>query len=87
MIPVEFNEANQVFGPPPGMTVEQVVPVHAFVGEVQGGSCDGVPMVVVAWRPDPEDLAALNNGALVYLAVLGGLPPHVVSTSFPTRIA
>jgi len=86
MIPAEFPEANQVFGPPQGMSVEQVMPVHAFVGEVHGGSCDGVNMIVVAWRPEPEDLVALCEGGLVYFAVLGGLPPHVVSTTFPTRI-
>jgi len=86
MSPAEFPEANQVFGPPQGMDVNQVMPIKAFVGQILGGSCDGMQMVVVAWRPEPEDLVALNDGALVYLAVIGGLPPHAVTTTFPTRI-
>ncbi len=80
MIPVTFQEANQVFHAPTDL--EQVRPIHAFHGAVRGGSLDGVAMVVTAWLPTPEELAALNAGAPVFLGFVGGLPPHVAGTSF-----
>jgi hypothetical protein len=39
-------------------------------------------MVVVAWKPTAEELAALNAGAPVFLTTLGGLPPHFITTDF-----
>lgn len=70
-------------GPPVGLTEEHVRSIHAFVGEQSGGVHDGSPTVVVAWQPDAEELKQLNEGAFVYLTVIGGLPPHFVTTSFP----
>ncbi len=87
MIPVYFPEANKVFGPPKDLTEEQCSKVHAFVGEVQGGGCDGMGMIVVAYEPSPYDLEVLNNGGKVYLSCLGSLPPHFLTTSFERAIA
>lgn len=64
------------------MTEEQVQTVPVFVHDIEGGSCDGFRQVAVAWQPNAEDLQKLNNGGLVYLSVIGGLPPHFLSTDF-----
>lgn len=82
MTPIDFPEANRTFGPPKGYTEEQIRSIAAFQGVVLGGSLDGCEVVVVAWRPDDKDLERLNNGGVVYLQVLGGLPPHLLGTDF-----
>lgn len=80
MSPTDFPESNSVFGPPPGMTEDQVQSVPAFNGQVIGGNCDGEQVVVVAWKPDETDLKRLNEGGIVYLMCFGGLPPHMLTT-------
>lgn len=82
MIPVAFPEANSTFGPPEGVAESQVATVPAFTGEVKGGSMDGAPLVVTAWQPTAEELEELIQGGKLYLTVLGGLPPHCITTSF-----
>lgn len=88
MKPVPFPESNSVFGPPKGMEESQVFAVPAHLRQVSGGSCDGSLQVIVAWKPSDLDLERLQKGSLIYLSVLGGLPPHFLSTSFTeTQIA
>lgn len=82
MQPTDFPQANTTFGPPPDMAESQVKPVRAYVGRVKGGSCDGAPLVVTAWFPDATDLERLRKGHPVYVAFIGGLPPHLTATSF-----
>lgn len=82
MIPVQFPEANCKFTAPPGLDESQVVTVPAYNGQVKGGSMDGVRCVVVAWKPNVIDLERLNAGGVVFLSVLGGLPPHMLTTNF-----
>lgn len=77
MIPTHFPECNRSFGPPSDLQESQCATIKAF-----GGSCDGVPMTIVAWKPTPQELEAINGGALVYLTCIGGLPPHFLTTSF-----
>lgn len=72
-----------VFVAPQGMSLSQVGNIHAYRGTVRDcGGLDGADFVVTAWKPTPEDLKRLNEGGQVYLSVLGGLPPHFLSTSF-----
>lgn len=82
MNPVHFPEANARIGPPPGLTGSQVRTIYAHIGQVNGGSVDGAAQVIVAWKPTPEEITAIQNGALVFLSCLGGLPPHFLCTSF-----
>lgn len=83
MTPVAFPEANTDFNPPAGFEPSQVAPVRAFSGNVVGGSVDGMPVVVTAWMPSPEDIAALAAGRPLYVSIIGGfLPPHMVTTDF-----
>jgi hypothetical protein len=78
----DFPEANTKHGPPPGLDESHVKTIPSFKAQIEGGPHDGTEMVVVAWRPTPEDLKRLNAGALVYLSMMGGLCPHFLSTSF-----
>lgn len=82
MTPIQFPEANATFAPPPDLDESQCMTIHAYVGETQGGTVDGANMVVTAWKPSEHELEMLNAGAPVYLTVLGGLPPHMITTSF-----
>lgn len=82
MTPIDFNQSNKVFGPPSDMTESQVRPIPAYVGTVERGSCEGSPMVVVAWLPTPAERDAIAEGSPVFLTFLGGLPPHVATTNF-----
>lgn len=83
MTPSNFKQANRMFTAPEGMDETQVASIPACALVMNGGPLDGSAMVVVAWKPSEEELKELNNGGLVYLSVLGGLPPHTVGTSFP----
>ena len=82
MNPVEFEQANTVFGPPAGLEESQCQRVNAFVHEVIGGSCDGCAQVVVAWMPTAEERELIKAGGPIFLSVIGGLPPHYLSTTF-----
>ena len=82
MIPVKFPEANSSFGPPEGMSEAQVATVAAFVGEMKGGTLDGARLVVTAWMPTAEELEQLIQGGPLFLTVVGGLPPHCITTDF-----
>lgn len=81
MTPVEFPEANCTFHAPPDLTDTQCGGLRALNTRVAGGSCDGAPLIVTAWQPTPEELAALNAGQPIFLSVLAaGLPPHFLTT-------
>lgn len=84
MNPINFKEANIPFCAPKDLAESQCATIKGFCGVVQGGSCDGVTIAVVAYRPTPEELDAINNGAPIYLSCLGGLPPHFLTTDFHT---
>ena len=87
MKPTDFPESNQVFGPPKGMTENQVRSIPAFVTTIQGGGFDGTPAVIVAWKPTEEELIQLASGNPIFITMLGGLMPHHLSTSFPQASA
>jgi hypothetical protein len=84
MTPINFPQANKMFGPPPDLDGSQCGTLPAFIGQVVGGNLDGSPFVVVAWQPDAWEIAAIAKGAPLFLSVLGGLPPHFISTDFKT---
>lgn len=82
MTPIEFEECNAVFRPPPDLVESQCMTIHAYKGEVKSGSVDGVPIVVVAWIPCGEELKRLQQGDPLFITFIGGLPPHYPSTTF-----
>ena len=83
MTPIEFPEANAHFAAPPQYAETQVKPIRAYCGSVAGGSMDGTPVVVTAWKPNDEEVAAMNGGAPIFLTFIGNaLPPHMASVNF-----
>lgn len=82
MAPCDFPGSNATFGPPPDLDESQCQSIRAFCGQVNGGPVDGATIVVVAWRPDEQDLQRLANGEPLYLTMFGGLAPHVITTIF-----
>lgn len=40
----------------------------------------------VGWKPDAEDLARLNAGAVVVMTAIGGLPPHHLDVEFVAEL-
>jgi len=84
MTPTNFPESNSKFGPPPDLAESQCSTIPAYIGEIKQGSVDGVTIVVVAWQPSDLDLETLNKGCPIFLTVIGGLPPHFLTTNFKT---
>ena len=82
MWPTDFPQANMTFGPPEGLAESQVRPVRAHDGTVERGSMEGSRLVVTAWFPEACDIQRLIQGGPVYLAFVGGLPPHLAATTF-----
>ena len=80
MMPADFPQANAKFRCPNGMDESQVITIPGFVGKLDGGNLDGADVVIVAWIPSKEELEDLNNGGAIFLQVLGGLPPHSLTT-------
>lgn len=83
MSPVKFPEANAQFGPPPDLDESQCRTIPAYLGKIEGGSCDGLKQVVVAYYLAPYEIEAIaNNGGILYLSMVGGLAPHYLSLDF-----
>lgn len=83
MEPTDFPEANINFGPPKGFSESQVRTIRGFRGQVTENSLDGVEVSVVAWKPSEPEIVQMIAGSPIYLTVIGGLPPHSLSTKFP----
>lgn len=86
MRPVKFPEANAVLNPPNDLDESQCSIVPVYHGEVRQDSCDGVKIIVVAWKPDPRELEALKEGGLIFLTCPGGVPAHFLTVSFEAAI-
>lgn len=84
MIPIAFPEANMNFKAPDDLEESQCATIPAYRGKIAGGSVDGIDVVVVAWLPSSEDLRRLAQGEPIFLSVVGGLPPHFLTTDFYT---
>ncbi len=82
MTPTTFPQANTAFKAPEDLHEAQVATIPACRITVEGGSLDGVPVVVTAWALSAAELELLNKGEPVYLTFIGGLPPHMVTTDF-----
>jgi hypothetical protein len=77
----DFPDANHTFKPPEG-TESKVAETRAWVGEVKKDGLDGARIVVVAWKPDENEIRAIMTGAPIYISFAGNLPPHFPTTSF-----
>lgn len=82
MTPIDFPEANRIFGAPKELAESQCMKISAYVGEITQGSVDGLAVVVVAWKPNQEDIQRMIQGHPIYLSTMGGLLPHFLTTDF-----
>jgi hypothetical protein len=62
---------NMLLGKPPGSKDVETMPATMWIAE------DGSVTVASFWRPEPEELAALNAGGSVVLYVAGTVHPPV----------
>lgn len=77
MLPVDFEGTNIVLGPPIGWTEEDCTSISAFKSVDESGQ----PFFLTAWKPNKEDLDALNRGEPIYLKTIGeGYPPTAMFT-------
>lgn len=78
----DFPDANHTFKAPPG-TESRVTETRGWVGEVKTkDGLDGQRIVVVAWKPNEDEIRAIMAGAPIYISFPGSLPPHFPTTSF-----
>lgn len=82
MSPAKFEEVNCSFGPPPDLAESQCRTIPAHRGAAVGGSCDGLELVVVAYKLTSEEADVLKAGGLLYFTMVGGLASHFPSLSF-----
>lgn len=87
MTPQNFPQANKRFTAPKDLEESQCFTIDAFAGTVERGSVEGSPIVVTCWKPTDDEMAKLVAGGSIFLSVLGGLPPHYLSTSFEEATA
>lgn len=77
MYPIDFEGANTNLVKPENMTDEQCYSLPAFRGEDE----NGFKFTLVAFKPNYEDLRALQEGRPLYLKVLGeGFAPVALFT-------
>lgn len=79
MLPVNFPESNQPFTKPDGWKDEDCFDLSAYNGFDENGK----PVVITKWQPSKEDIEAINNGDGIWVWVVGGLPPMLLSTENP----
>lgn len=82
MTPADFPESNIAMRAPADLDESQCGTIRAWRGEINGGSVDGVLAHVVAWKPSPLEVSRILAGFPIFLSVVGGLPPHFLTTSF-----
>lgn len=86
MTPTDFEHSNCIFGPPKDLEKSQCMSIHAYSGQVLGGSVDGSHVVVVAWRPNEQELKDIAKGKPIFISMMGGLAPHFLTTNFNQAI-
>lgn len=82
MTPYAFPETNVTYGPPPDLDESQCRSIAAYRGHAVGGSCDGAPITVVAYKLTLEEIEVLKQTGMIYFSVIGQLVPHYPSLSF-----
>ena len=80
MKPFAFPQCNTTFEAPDAYAESQVQTIPGFAGKMDGGSLDGAEIVIVAWKLDDDEVKDVIAGKPIYLCVVGGLPPHLLTT-------
>lgn len=74
MEPTNHIEANSVLPAPPGVSIEQCVPLYVRRMKYE----DGTPSIKSFWKPSDQELEYLLQGGVVTLTVLGTMHPMVI---------
>lgn len=79
MRPIDFEGANAIYGKPKSMTDEECLPVSAYQHLDESGE---VINIVTMWKPNKEDIEAINAGRPIIVSVVGSaLPPMALLTA------
>lgn len=74
--PCGFDEANTNYGPPAGMTEQQVSTIRAHVQHASGGGMPPARIVTTCWKLSAEELEEIKRTGRVWFRSWGGLTPH-----------
>lgn len=74
MMPIDFAEANQTFQKPAEMTDEECQSIRAFLIADEDKKRQHI---ITAWRPNKEDIEAINAGRPIYLHITHNCMPPV----------
>jgi hypothetical protein len=78
MLTVDFPGTNIDLIKPEQMTDEECSAARAFVGIDDAG----YPFILTAWKPNKEDLDALNAGRPLMLKIIGQQTPPVAMYTY-----
>lgn len=74
MIPLEFTSQSRVLNAPRGWNASE--PIKCGMLPIRDATVEGIACMQSYWKPDANELAALNAGAHIRLTVYGtGHPP------------
>jgi len=78
MLPVDFEGTNLTLNKPSEMTDEQCQSVKAFKGIDQ----EGFPFILLAFKPNYEDIEAIKAGRPIMLKIItaASIPPVAMYT-------
>lgn len=77
MMPIDFEGSNITLSKPSNMTDEQCLEIKGF----KGTDGDNFPFILTMWKPNKEDIAAINAGDPICLKILGhSIPPVCLFT-------
>lgn len=82
MIPIAFDEANDILDKPADMTRDECEPLQICRASFDGST----PVIVSCWKLTKEEFEELQRTGRVYLIIWGhGMPPASIVARNPIR--
>ena len=82
MYPTSFHPLEEVLSPPTGQHKE-ISCLRVVKGKLENSD---VNVTTSYWKPTSQELAALNDGGGIYLAVMGDRHPPVMLTAIAEEV-
>lgn len=81
MVPTAFEGENQIFGPPPGVSDEEVQYITGYVGP----DANGVITTITCWKLEKDEIEELLRTGRIFLWqwLGGGCAPHALTVHSP----
>lgn len=80
MVPVAFDEENNVLQPPEGWSAEECEPLSVF----QGFMSEGSPVTISCWKMSAEELEEIQRTGRVWLLIWRHvMPPAALRGTTP----